>query len=98
MKKVFLILCFCSYLLINAQEKKIEVINTTVNSKYAELGVTYLNNNNVIFASSKKDNSEKNFSKKRRRTNQHMYLELYTAKILKNFFCTRWKNRLFYLE
>jgi len=84
MKKVFLILCCFSYLLTNAQNGEIEVINTTVNSKYAELGVTYLNNSTIIFASSKKDNSEKNFSKGRRRTNQHMYLELYKANILEN--------------
>lgn len=61
-----------------AQEVKYEIFNTSINSKYAELGVTFLKENKVLFASSKK------FQNKRGRHNRQLYLELYYGKIDEN--------------
>ena len=68
-----------------SQQQDFEVFNTSINSKYAELGVTYLNENTVFFASSKKnDDDDKLFKKDRRKNNRQLYLELYKAVILEN--------------
>ncbi|MFZ2283943.1 MAG: flagellar motor protein MotB, partial [Lutibacter sp.] len=53
-------------------------MNTSINSKFAELGATYSSNNSVIFASSKKDNSG------RRTNNRQLSLELYHGLITEN--------------
>ena len=63
---------------IAAQEGIYEILNTSINSKFAELGVTYSGNNSVIFASSKKDNSG------RRTNNRQLSLELYHGMITEN--------------
>jgi len=77
MKKiVYFLLIF--HFTINSQQLDYEVFNTSINSKYAEFGVTYLNNNTIIFASSKKDEIRK------RRTNRQLYLELYIGEITDN--------------
>jgi outer membrane protein OmpA-like peptidoglycan-associated protein len=67
-----------------AQQTKYEIFNTSINSKYAELGVTYLNNNSVLFASSKKTKTDKPFIKNRRKNNRQLFLELYEGKITEN--------------
>ena len=63
--------------IIISQNTDYKVINTSINSKYAELGVTYLNDSLVLFASSKKVDDDKNFSKDRRRNNRQLFLEFY---------------------
>lgn len=55
-----------------------EILNTSINSKFAELGVTYSSNNSVIFASSKKDDIG------RRTNNRQLSLELYHGLIAEN--------------
>jgi len=81
---------FCSVIFIffatilSAQEKEIEISNTSINSSYAEFGITYFNSNTVIFASSKKVESDKNFSKSRRETNQQLFLDLYQGIVSDN--------------
>jgi len=73
------------FLLLNfgltAQESNYEVFNTSINSKYAELGVTYLKNNTILYASSKKVKNDKPFLKNRRKNNRQLFLELYEGKI-----------------
>ncbi|WP_298370088.1 OmpA family protein [uncultured Lutibacter sp.] len=81
MKKTTLfVFLFLSFQLFS-QEFKYEIINTSINSKYAELGVTYLNANEVLFASSKKTSNDKNFKKDRRVNNRQMFVDLYRAVI-----------------
>ena len=81
---------FCSVIFIffvtflSAQEKEIEIFNTSINSSYAEFGITYFNSNTVIFASSKKVESDKNFSKSRRETNRQLFLDLYQGIVSEN--------------
>jgi outer membrane protein OmpA-like peptidoglycan-associated protein len=70
--------------LIIAQNTDYKVINTSINSKYAELGITYLNDSTVLFASSKKRDDDKNFTKDRRRNNRQLFLEFYFGNINKN--------------
>jgi len=78
MKKLLPILLMLFFNFIAAQEGIYEILNTSINSKFAELGVTYSGNNSVIFSSSKKDNSG-------RRTNNHqLSLELYHGMITEN--------------
>jgi outer membrane protein OmpA-like peptidoglycan-associated protein len=78
MKKVshFLLILFFNFLY--AQEAEYEILNTSINSKFAELGATYSSNNSVIFASSKKDNGG------RRTNNRQLSLELYHGLISEN--------------
>jgi len=86
MKKLALIISLiltCS-LYAQQQEQKFEIINTSINSKYAELGVTYLNDSTVLFASSKKNDKDKDFKKDRRKNNSHLYLELYKGMVAEN--------------
>jgi len=81
---------FCSVIFIffatilSAQEKEIEIFNTSINTSDAEFGITYFNTNIVIFASSKKIESDKNFSKSRRKTNQQLFLDLYQGIVSEN--------------
>jgi len=67
-----------------AQETEFEIINTTVNSKFAELGITYLNDSTVLFASSKKRDDDKVFLKDRRKNNRQLFLEFYNGLIEEN--------------
>ncbi|MFK5957706.1 MAG: OmpA family protein [Lutibacter sp.] len=62
-----------------SQQVEYEVHTTSINSKDAEFGITYLNGNTVLFASSKKNNNDKNFKKDRRKNNRQLYLEIYKA-------------------
>jgi len=78
MKKLLPILLMLFFNFIAAQEGIYEILNTSINSKFAELGVTYSGNNSVIFASSKKDNSG------RRTNNRQLSLELYHGMITEN--------------
>jgi outer membrane protein OmpA-like peptidoglycan-associated protein len=83
MKKITLstlfILIFATTTL--SQSIDIEVFNTSINSKYAELGIVKLPNNNVLFSSSKKNETDVNFVKDRRKNNRQLYLDLYEGTI-----------------
>lgn len=81
MRNILVAICIFTSIVTFSQQPEYEVVNTSVNSRFAELGVTFLTENEVIFASSKKDNSEKNFSKDRRRNNRQLYLDFYRATI-----------------
>ena len=87
MKKLALLLLlitFTSNIYAQQQEPEFEIINTSINSEYAELGVTYLSDNTVLFASSKKNNKDKDFKKDRRRNNSHLFLDLYKGMVAEN--------------
>ncbi|WP_299526695.1 OmpA family protein [uncultured Lutibacter sp.] len=77
MKYITLILLFLLTLSISAQKTDYQIINTSVNSKYAELGITYLSDSTVLFASSKKIEDDEIFKKDRRKNNRQLFLELY---------------------
>ncbi len=79
--RIFLIL-FAT--ILYGQEIEIEIFNTSINSSYAEFGLTYFDSNSVVFASSKKVESDKSFSKSRRETNQQLFLELYQGIVAEN--------------
>lgn len=64
-----------------SQQQEFEVLNTSINSKYAELGVTFLEGNKIVFASSKKLDSDKIFTKNRRKHNRELYLSLFEGSI-----------------
>jgi outer membrane protein OmpA-like peptidoglycan-associated protein len=78
--KLFLVFIFFNGSLL-AQQENYKIFNTSINSKYAELGVTYLNNNTVLYASSKKTSKDKPFAKNRRKNNRQLFLELYEGRI-----------------
>ncbi len=78
--KLFLLFLFFGSNLF-AQQENYKIFNTSINSKYAELGVTYLNSNTVLYASSKKTKNDKAFTKNRRKNNRQLFLELYEGKI-----------------
>lgn len=78
--RLLLLFLFLNFSLI-AQESNYEVFNTAINTKYAELGVTYLKNNTILYASSKKVKNDKPFLKNRRKNNRQLFLELYEGKI-----------------
>ena len=84
MKKISIILCLFVYISIFSQQTKYSITNTSINSKYAELGVKLMNNNNVLFSSSKKNDNDILFSKDRRQQNRHLYLDLYRGIIDNN--------------
>jgi len=84
MKQLLHIFFFLFFTSLFSQQQDFEVLNTSVNSRDAEFGVTYLNENTVFFASSKKNDDEKIFKKNRRKNNRQLHLELYQAIILKN--------------
>lgn len=79
MKKICssLLTCFLGFCAVFGQAY--EIFNTSVNSEYADFGVTYTNNNNVLFASSKKNEKDIAFRKDRRRNNSQLHLELYSG-------------------
>ena len=64
-----------------AQNEIYEVFNTSINSRFAELGISYLNDSTVIYASSKKTDNDKSFVVDRRRNNRQLYVDLYSGKI-----------------
>jgi len=78
MKRLLQLVFILIFNFLSAQETTYEILNTSINSKFAELGVTYSGNNSVIFASSKKDNS------RRRTNNRQLGLELYRGLIAEN--------------
>ena len=84
MKQLAQLVLFLFIKTVISQETAYEVLNTSINSKYADLGVTYLNNNTVLFASSKKSENDKSFKKDRRKNNQQLYLEFYEAIITRS--------------
>ena len=84
MSKVFLFLLLITTHFIFAQKTKFELINTSINSKYAELGVILLKDNTILFSSSKKTSTDVNFVKNRRRNNRNLFLDLYKGIIDNN--------------
>ncbi|SDW79072.1 OmpA family protein [Lutibacter oricola] len=86
MKKIALAVLLLTAIFTQAQEKEKEykIFNTSINSKYAEVGVIYLSENNVLFASSKRDENDGAFKKNRRKNNKQLYLDLYNATISEN--------------
>ena len=78
MKKFLTLLLILLFNFLSAQEAVYEILNTSINSKFAEFGITYSSNNSVIFASSKKDDSG------RRTNNRQLSLELYHGLITGN--------------
>lgn len=69
-------LVFFSSLLFS-QHTDYHIINTSINSEFAEFGVTYIKNNNVLFASSKKLNRDISNKRIKRQNNRQLFLELY---------------------
>ncbi|MGV8946985.1 MAG: OmpA family protein [Lutibacter sp.] len=78
MKRILFVLLILFFNILTAQEVVYEILNTSINSKFAELGVTYSSNNSVIFASSKKDDGG------RRTNNRQLSLELYHGLMAEN--------------
>lgn len=78
----FILLLFINTLF--SQSIDYTIINTSINSKNAELGVTYLNDSMVLFASSKKREDDEVFKKDRRKNNRQLFLELYHGLIGEN--------------
>lgn len=78
MKKILQLLFILFFNFMCGQEGVYEILNTSVNSKFAELGVTYASKNSVIFASSKNGNNG------RRINNRQLSLELYHGLITEN--------------
>ncbi|MDP3312090.1 OmpA family protein [Lutibacter sp.] len=77
---VFLLISVANY----AQQFEYEVSPTSINSKFAELGVTYINDQTILFASSQKNANDISFSKERRKQNRQLHLEIYLANITNN--------------
>lgn len=67
-----------------SKQQEFEVLNMSINSRYAELGVTYLEDNKLVFASSKKLKTDKPFIKNRRKHNKELYLALFKGSINEN--------------
>ena len=63
------------------QQKEYKIFNSEVNSKYAELGVIFLDSETVFFASSKKIENDKAFAFHRRAKNRNLFLEFYFGKL-----------------
>ncbi|MFA5300352.1 MAG: hypothetical protein WC389_19380, partial [Lutibacter sp.] len=78
MRKILPLVFILSFNFISAQEAVYKILNTSINSKFAEMGVTYSGSNSVIFASSKKEESGK------RLNNRQLSLELYHGLITEN--------------
>lgn len=84
MKKLTQLYLLLFFNFLFAQNQEYTVKNTSVNSKYAELGVIYLQNGQVLFASSQKDENDKAFSTNRRKQNSQLFLDLYKATVTRN--------------
>ena len=65
MKQLIQLFLFLFTSALISQNTEYTIINTSVNSIYAELGTTYLNGNTILFASSKKNDDDKSFKKNR---------------------------------
>jgi outer membrane protein OmpA-like peptidoglycan-associated protein len=78
MKRLLQLVFILFFNFLSAQETVYEILNTSINSEFADLGVTYSINNSVIFASSKKKKSG------RRTNNRQLSLELYHGLIAEN--------------
>jgi len=63
------------------QEKEYQIFNSTVNSKFAELGVNFLDAETILFASSKKTENDKAFVSNRRAKNRNLFLGFYFGKL-----------------
>jgi len=79
---IFLIVLFSSTLF--SQQAEYNVLNTSINSEFAELGASFLYGNTIIYASSKKSDEDKSFKKDRRRNNSQGHLELYKGIVTEN--------------
>ena len=84
MKKLSQLIILIFINILYAQHVDYEVFNTSINSNYADLGITFLNNNEVIFASSKKDKNDTSFKKNRRKNNRQLHLKFYKGVITAN--------------
>ena len=84
MKKLSQLIILIFINILYAQHVDYEVFNTSINSNYADLGITFLNNNEVIFASSKKDKNDTSFKKNRRKNNRQLHLKFYKGLITAN--------------
>ncbi|SDW79115.1 WD40-like Beta Propeller Repeat [Lutibacter oricola] len=80
-KNLLIILLSLLFNKVSSQDIEYKVFNTSVNTKYAELGTFYVNNDLVLFASSKITEEDTPFSKNRRKNNRHLFLEFYFGKI-----------------
>ncbi|HEY9170456.1 MAG TPA: OmpA family protein [Lutibacter sp.] len=78
MKRISALIVIIFFNFLSAQEAEYEILNASINTKFAEFGVTYSGNNSVIFASSKNDDSG------RRINNRQLSLELYHGLITEN--------------
>ena len=81
MKKFFILVFILFASNIFGQQVKYKVSETSINSKYAELGIAYLKNNKILFASSQKTDDDKAFAKNRRKHNREYFLDLFTGTI-----------------
>jgi outer membrane protein OmpA-like peptidoglycan-associated protein len=81
MKKFVYILIFLITNVLIGQQKEYKIFNSEVNSRFAELGVTFLDAETVLFASSKKTENDKAFASNRRVNNRHLFLEFYFGKL-----------------
>ncbi|MGV6844514.1 MAG: OmpA family protein [Lutibacter sp.] len=79
--KIIVLLISIAPSFLAAQDQKLEVLNTSINTKFAELGVKYLDDQTILFASSNKTNRDKAFSSNRRKNNRQLFLEIYEGKI-----------------
>ncbi|SNR31962.1 OmpA family protein [Lutibacter flavus] len=81
MKKLLQLYILLLTCITYSQQLEFEVFNTSINSKYAELGVTYFGTDNALFASSKKTENDKSFVADRRRNNRQLFVDLYISNI-----------------
>ncbi|MDV7187382.1 OmpA family protein [Lutibacter sp. TH_r2] len=84
MKKHLVFITILFYSVIQSQEIEFNVFNTSINSKYAELGTKYFGPSKLIFATSKKNENDGAFKKNRRKNNRQLFLDLYVGVITKN--------------
>ncbi|UMB55043.1 OmpA family protein [Lutibacter sp. A64] len=61
------------------QQKEYKIFNSEVNSKYAELGVNFLNAKTVLFASSKKTANDRSAALTKRLNKKQLLLEFYVG-------------------
>ncbi|UMB60742.1 OmpA family protein [Lutibacter sp. A80] len=80
-KNLVYIVTFLISNLIFGQQKVYKIFNSEVNSKYAELGVNFLNAKTVIFASSKKTANDRSAALTKRLNKKQLLLEFYVGKL-----------------
>ncbi|MEX1382258.1 OmpA family protein [Lutibacter sp.] len=81
MKKFTQLFIFLITTTLFGQQKEYKIFNSEVNSRYAELGINFLDSETVFFASSKKIENDKAFSSNRRAKNRNLFLEFYFGKL-----------------